>query len=101
VEASANLAAKATKDLDVIRVTRDGTLEFTLTGSGDMDVYAKKGGKPQFDADSGQPKRGNTLNMYEEGSNGRKSIPVKAGEEINVTLRGYVASNAKLTIKQL
>jgi hypothetical protein len=100
VEQAALLTQGQTKELPPITVQRDGVLEFALTGSGDMDVYVKKGRAPTFNA-SGQP-QDTDMFMYEPGSQERKTLNVKAGDVVYVTMRGYEARNdATLRINQL
>jgi hypothetical protein len=100
-EKTATLRSAETVELEPITVRRDGVLEFTMTGNGDVDAYARIGQKPTFDARDGQPKETNMF-MYEPGSQEKKTMNVKAGDVVYVTMRGYdPSSTATLKINQL
>lgn len=100
VEKTAKLDKGQTFSLEPIVVKKSGVLELSISGSGDMDVYARKGKAPTFNAQDGSPIK-TSVTLYEPGSNEKKTLNVKAGDKIYVTMRGYEDSNAKLTIKQL
>jgi hypothetical protein len=100
VEKTAKLDKGQTLSLDPIVVKKSGVLELSISGSGDMDVYARKGKAPTFSAQDGSPIK-TSVALYEPGSSEKKTLNVKAGDKIYVTMRGYEDSNAKLTIKQL
>jgi hypothetical protein len=100
ISAQATLRARSTKRLEVITVKEDCRLELTITGNGDMDAYAKVGAKPTYNRD-GTPKDCD-LAMYEPGSSERKTMNVKAGDKLYVTMRSNKGtSTATLSIKQL
>ena len=81
-------------------VERSGRLEFVMAGRGDVDVYARIGAPPVIE---GAGDRGTfDLSMYEEGSNERAVLPVKAGDEVYVAMRGFRdGSSATLRIVQM
>ena len=65
-----------------------------------MDAYARFGADPVIrgDGDEGDF----DLIMYDEGSNQRSTLKVKAGDKVHVAMRGYEdGSNATLVIRQL
>ncbi len=74
-----------TRNLRSFTAPNDGRLEFTLTGRGDLDAYAKVGGRATYGAD-GEPRVAD-LAMYEPGSNERKTMNVKKGDKVYVTVR--------------
>ena len=71
-----------------------------MAGRGDVDVYARIGAPPVIE---GAGDRGTfDLSMYEEGSNERAVLPVKAGDEVYVAMRGFRdGSSATLRIVQM
>src|SRR5690606_39818106 len=77
-----------------------GTLEFVMSGRGDIDAYGRIGKRPEV---HGSGNRGSfDLLMYEEGSNERATLTVKAGDRIYVAMRGFVdGSSATLRIRQM
>jgi len=86
--------------LEPFGVVEAGTLEFVMSGRGDIDAYGRIGKRPEV---HGSGNRGSfDLLMYEEGSNERATLTVKAGDRIYVAMRGFVdGSSATLRIRQM
>lgn len=86
--------------IEPFMVARDGRLEFVMAGRGDVDAYARIGAPPVIE---GIGERGAfDLMMYEEGSNERAVLPVRAGDRVHVTLRGFRDdSSATLRIREM
>lgn len=97
---SVHLDAGEVVQLDPFDVAKDGTLEFVMAGRGDVDAYARIGQPPEI---TGTGDRGTfDLIMYDEGSNQRATLAVKAGDRVHVAMRGYVNdSSATLRIVQM
>lgn len=90
-EVKLDLKQGQTRNLRSFVAKNDGRLEFTITGRGDLDVYARVGAKPTWDAE-GRPVAAD-LSMYEPGSTERKVMTVKKGDKIYVSVRGDEAQN--------
>jgi hypothetical protein len=86
--------------LEPLTVERAGRLELVMSGRGDVDAYARIGGRPVIE---GVGDRGTfDLMMYEEGSNERDVLTVKRGDVVHVALRGFRdGSAATLRIVQM
>jgi hypothetical protein len=97
---TATLGAGEVRELEPFTAKADGRLEFVMAGRGDMDAYARIGARPIIE---GTGERGTfDLIMYEEGSSERDVLPVKAGDRVYVTLRGFRdGSSATLRIVQM
>lgn len=95
-----HLDAAQVSFLEPFEVHKDGALEFVMAGRGDMDAYARIGSKPVIE---GAGERGTfDLIMYDEGSNQRAVLQVRAGDRVYVALRGFRDdSSATLRIVQM
>lgn len=84
---SMHLDASQLVQLEPFVVTKAGVLDFIMAGRGDIDAYARIGSAPVV---RGAGDRGTyDLIMYDEGSNQRATLEVKAGDRVFVALRGY------------
>ncbi len=97
---SMHLDAGEVAHLEPFTVKKDGKLELVMAGRGDMDAYARLGAKPIIE---GAGERGTfDVIMYEEGSNQRTTLKVKAGDEVYLALRGFTDdSSATLRVVQM
>lgn len=97
---SMHLDAGELAHLEPFTVHKDGKLELVMAGRGDMDAYARIGARPIVE---GTGERGTfDLIMYEEGSNQRATLAVKAGDEVYLALRGFTDdSSATLRVVQM
>lgn len=94
------LDAGQVSELEPFTVEEDGRLEFVMAGRGDMDAYARIGAAPIIEGTGNQGMF--DLIMYEEGSNERAVLPVRAGDHVHVTMRGFRdGSSATLRIVQM
>lgn len=84
-ELKLDLKKGQTRQVRAFTAPNDGRLEFTVTGRGDLDIYAKVGQRATYAAD-GEPRVAD-LAMYEPGSNERKTMTVKKGDKVYVTVR--------------
>lgn len=97
---SVHLEAGQIAYFEPITVEKTGTLELVMSGRGDIDAYARIGSRPVIE---GSGNRGTfDLMMYEDGSNQRATLEVKAGDVVHVAMRGFVdGSSATLRVAQL
>ncbi|MCX4247484.1 hypothetical protein [Paraliomyxa miuraensis] len=97
---SIHLNAGEVVELEPFVVSKDGVLEFVMAGRGDVDAYARVGQAPEI---HGAGDKGVfDLIMYDDGSNQRATMAVRAGQRIHVAMRGFVDdSSATLRIVQM
>ncbi|CAN0566716.1 unnamed protein product, partial [Laminaria digitata] len=70
-----------------LEIAEDGVLEFTMSGSGDADIYVG------VNRDPGDRGENTDFRMEDWGSNERGTMKVKAGDKIFVKVFGYDASS--------
>ena len=83
--------AKGVSKTGVYTATAAGKLTFKSTGTGDVDLYLRKGAlasPASYDVKSDGPTAVETA-----------AIPVVAGDKVNYTLYAYVASTARLVLE--
>ncbi|OYU29388.1 MAG: leucyl aminopeptidase [Burkholderiales bacterium PBB2] len=87
---SGSLTLNQTKSFGPFKVKAGGTLKASTTGTGDIDLFVKKGAVP-------------TTSSYDCKSDGSTatetcSVPATVNSDVYVLLKGYTAGNYQLTV---